>query len=60
MQEQMNDRNYKEPESLDQDKLVKRLQDQTVRRIIVFRAKDSSGSPTLEMRRAWRRVGKRL
>lgn len=58
MQVQEINKDYKEPEPLNIEKLQKELKNPKVRRIFVFPAYGEDGKPTSELRRAWRRYNR--
>ena len=62
MQEQNKDLTYNEPQPLTQKNLkdaLKRIDNGTTKRLLIFAQKDAHGRPTKEMRRAWRRYNRK-
>ena len=67
MQEQRIDNTYSKPEivpkEFESDKLLNRLmeklEDSNIRRVLFFKAYDENGKPTQELKRAWRRYNQK-
>lgn len=61
MQEERNDGTYTKPIKYDQMEFfraMKRIDEGSTKRLLIFATKDSHGKPTKEARRAWRRYNK--
>jgi len=61
MQEQTFDGTYKEPKKLTPKSMMdalKRINNGSTKRLLIFAMKDEHGRPTKEMKRAWRRFNK--